>query len=225
MGGKYRKSRYDSSSLSATDTSDSSSSDSEVSFVSNHSHRHKSQHRINKLNTRRIKSTRKIEGIGHQALTAENHLNVNTKNISIMVQNIIKSKSTTQIVTPTEQIMRDIVIEILMTGICQDRIAYHSERDKFDDGYHYRDQDSYDRAPKADSHDRYYRDRYAIVRHYDRDRDRDGYYKRDNHDRGKYFADHSHDETVGYHSEHQINSKHERKDIYQLNNTFSHNIL
>ena len=35
-----------------------------------------------------------------------------------MVQNIIKSKSITQIVTPTEQIIRrDIAIEILMTGI------------------------------------------------------------------------------------------------------------
>ena len=36
-----------------------------------------------------------------------------------MVQNIIKSKSITQIVTPTEQIMRDIAIEILMTGIAK----------------------------------------------------------------------------------------------------------
>ena len=37
-----------------------------------------------------------------------------------MVQNIIKSKSITQIVTPTEQIIkRDIVIEILMTGIAR----------------------------------------------------------------------------------------------------------
>ena len=35
-----------------------------------------------------------------------------------MVQNITKSKSITQIVTPTEQmIRRDMVIEILMTGI------------------------------------------------------------------------------------------------------------
>ena len=35
-----------------------------------------------------------------------------------MVQNIIKSKNITQIVTPTEQIIRrDIVMEILMTGI------------------------------------------------------------------------------------------------------------
>ena len=79
MGGKHRKSRYDSSSLSATDTSDSSyseSSDSEVTFVLNHSHGHKSQHRINKLKH-------------------------------------IKSKSITQIVTPTEQ------IEILMTGIAK----------------------------------------------------------------------------------------------------------
>ena len=35
-----------------------------------------------------------------------------------MVQNITKSKSITQIETPTEQmIRRDMVIEILMTGI------------------------------------------------------------------------------------------------------------
>ena len=33
----------------------------------------------------------------------------------------------------------------------------------------------------------------------------------DNHDRGKYFADHSHDETIGYHSEHQVNSKYKRE--------------
>ena len=37
-----------------------------------------------------------------------------------MVQNITKSKSITQIVTPTEQmIRRDMVIEILMTGIAR----------------------------------------------------------------------------------------------------------
>ena len=71
----------------------------------------------------------------------------------------------------------------------QDRITYHSERyhserDKFDDRYHYRDQGSYDRSPKVDSYDRYYRDNHAIDRHYDRDRDRYRYYKRDNHDRG-----------------------------------------
>ena len=42
-----------------------------------------------------------------------------------MVQNITKSKSITQIVTPTEQIIRrDIVIEILMTGIA--RIELHT---------------------------------------------------------------------------------------------------
>ena len=107
MGGKHRKSRYDSSSLSAKDTSNSSSSkssDPEVSFVLNHSHRHKSQHRINKLKHKKNKKHKKDR---------RNHVNVNTKNISIMVQNIIKSKSITQIVTPTEQ------IEILMTGIAK----------------------------------------------------------------------------------------------------------
>ena len=41
--------------------------------------------------------------------------------------------------------------------------------------------------------------------------DTDRYDKRDNHVRRRYFADHSHDEMVGYHSEHQINSKYERK--------------
>ena len=86
----------------------------------------------------------------------------------------------------------------------QDRIAYHSERDKFDDRYHYRDQGSYDRSPKVDSYERY---SHAIDRHYDRYR----YYGRNIYDRGRHFADHSHDETVGYHSEHQINSKYERK--------------
>ena len=93
----------------------------------------------------------------------------------------------------------------------QDRFAHHSERDKFDDIYHYRDQGSSDRSPKANSHDRYYRNSHAIDRHYDRDRDRDKYYKRDNQDRGRYFAGHSHEETAGYHSTHQINSKFERK--------------
>ena len=121
MGGKHRKSRYDSSSLSATDTSDSSSSESsdcEVSFVANHSHRHKSQHRINKLKHKKNKKHKKDRRLGHQALRAQNHVTVNTKNISIMVQNIIKSKSITQILTPTEQIIRrDIAVEILMAGI------------------------------------------------------------------------------------------------------------
>ena len=84
---------------------------------------------------------------------------------------------------------------------------YHSERDKFDDRYHYRDQGSYDRSPKADSYDRY---SHAIDRHYDRYRERDRYYGRDIYDRGRHFADHSHDETVGYHSEHQVNSKYKR---------------
>ena len=214
MGGKHRKSRYDSSSSSDSDTSDSSSlesSDSEVPFVLNHSHRHKSQHRIKKSKhkkNKRHKKDRRCRSSSSDSLESCEHKH---KNTSIMVQNIIKSKSITQIVTPTEQIIRRDSHRNFDDWYCQDRIAYHSERDKFVYGYHYRDQDSYDRAPKADSHDRYYTDRYAIDRHYNRDRDRDGYYERDNHDRGKYFADHSHDETVGYHSEHQINSKYERK--------------
>ena len=87
-----------------------------------------------------------------------------------MVQNITKSKRITQIVTPTEQmIMRDMVIKNFNDWYYQDRIAYHSERDKFDDRYHYRDQGSYDRSPKADSYDRYY----------DRYRERDRYYGRE----------------------------------------------
>ena len=61
--------------------------------------------------------------------------------------------------------------------------------------------------PKADSDDRY---SHAIDRHYDRYRDRDRYYGRDIYNRGRHFADHSHDETVGYHSEHQVNSKYKR---------------
>ena len=68
MGGKHRKSRYNSSLSSDSDTSDSSSlesSDSEVPFVLNRSHRHKSQYRIKKSKHRRIKGIRKIKGIGH----------------------------------------------------------------------------------------------------------------------------------------------------------------
>ena len=95
----------------------------------------------------------------------------------------------------------------------QDRIAYHLERDKFNDRYHYRDQGSYDRSPKADSYDRY---SHAIDRHYDRYRDRDRYYGRDIYDRGRHFADHSHNETVGYHSEHEVNSKYNRELRYVL---------
>ena len=93
----------------------------------------------------------------------------------------------------------------------RDRIAYHWERNKFDDGYHYRDQGSYDRSPKADSHNRYYRDNHAIDRHYDRDRGRDRYYERDNQDRGRHFPDHFYKETIGYHSEHKINLKYKRE--------------
>ena len=47
-------------------------------------------------------------------------MNINTENTSIMVQNITNSKSITQIVTPTEQMIgRNIAIEILMTGIAK----------------------------------------------------------------------------------------------------------
>ena len=62
MGGKHRKSRYDSSSSSDSDTSDSSSlesSDSEVPFVLNHSHRHKSQHRTKKSNNKKNEKHKK----------------------------------------------------------------------------------------------------------------------------------------------------------------------
>ena len=208
MGGKHRKSRYDSSSLSATDTSDSSSSkssDSEVSFVLNHSHRHKSQHRINKLKHKKNKMHKKDRR--YRSSSSDSSESCECKHRKHKYHGSKHHKEQKHHINSNPYRTNNKERH----SNSQDRIAYHSERDTFDDGYHYRDQDSYDRAPKADSHDRYYRDRYAIDRYYDRDRDRDGYYERDNHDRGKYFADHSHDETVGYHSEHQINSKYERK--------------
>ena len=120
MGGKHRKSRYDSSSSSDSDTSDSSSlesSDSEVPFVLNHSHRHKSQHRIKKSKHKKNKRHKKDRR--YRSSSSDSSESCERKhNTSIMVQNITKSKSITQVVTPTEQmIRRDMVIEILMIGI------------------------------------------------------------------------------------------------------------
>ena len=79
-----------------------------------------------------------------------------------MVQNIIRSKGITQIVIPTEQIIRRDSNKNFDDWYYQDRIAYPSERDKFDDRYHYRDQGSYDGSPKVDSYDRYCRDSHTI---------------------------------------------------------------
>ena len=212
MGGKHRKSRYDSSSLSATDTSDSSSSDSEVSFVVNHSHRHKSQHRINKLKHKKNKKHKKDRRYRSSSSDSSESCECKHKKHKHHGSKHHKEQKHHTNSSPCRINNKERHSNNNFDDwYCQDRIAYHSKRDKFEDGYHYRDQDNYDRAPKADSHDRYYRDRYAIDRHYDRDKDRDGYYERDNHDRGKYFANHSHDEMVCYHSEHQINSKYERK--------------
>ena len=81
-----------------------------------------------------------------------------------MVQNIIKSKSITQIVTPKEQIKwRDIVIEILMTGIARKELHTTQKGINLTMDITIEIKIN-DRAPKADSHDRYYRDRYAIDR-------------------------------------------------------------
>ena len=211
MGGKHRKSRYDSSLSSDSDTSDSSSlesSDSEVPFVLNHSHRHKSQHRIKKSKckkNKRHKKDRRYRSSSSDSSESCEHKHKKCKHYgSKHHKNQKHHTNGNPHRTDDKEGHGDRNFD---DWYYQDRIAYYA----YDDGYHYRDQDSYDRAPKADSHDRYYRDRYAIDRHYDRDKDRDGYYERDNHDRGKYFADHSHDETVGYHSELQINSKYERK--------------
>ena len=205
MGGKHRKSRYDSSSSSDSDTSDSSSlesSDSEVPFVLNHSHRHKSQHRIKKSKhkkNKRHKKDRRYRSLSSDSSESceckhKKHKHYGSKHHKKQMHHTNSNLHRTD----DKERHSDRNFD---EWYCQERIAYHSERDKFDDGYHYRDQDKYDR----------YRDRYAIDRHYDSYRDRDRYYGRDIYDRGRHFADHSHDETVGYHSEHQINSKYERE--------------
>ena len=200
MGGKHRKSRYDSSSLSVTDTSDSSSSessDSEVIFVLNHSHRYKSQHRINKLKHKKNKKHKKDRRYRSSSSDSSESCECKHKKHKYHHSKHYKEQKHHTNSNPyrTNNTERHINRNF-DDWYCQDRIVYHSERDKFDDGYHYRDQDSYDRAPKADSHDRYYSDRYAIDRHYDRDRDRDGYYKRDNHDRGKLSVPSQHPDFI-----------------------------
>ena len=177
-----------------------------------HSHRHKSQHRINKLKHKKNKKHKVDRRYRSSSSDSSESCKCKHKKHRHHGSKHHKEQKHHTNSNPYRTNNKERHSDRNFDDwYCQDRIAYHSERDKFDDGYHYRDQDSSDRAPKPDSHNVYYRDRYAIDRHYDRDRDRDGYYERDNHDRGKYFADHSHDETVGYHSEHQINSKYERK--------------
>ena len=117
MGEKHRKSRYDSSSSSDSDTSDSSSlesSDSEVPFVLNHSHRHRIKKSKHKKNKRHKKDRRYRSSSSDSSESCERkhkkHKHYGSKHH--------KSKSITQIVTSTVQMIRkDMVIEILMTGI------------------------------------------------------------------------------------------------------------
>ena len=212
MRGKHRKSRYDSSSSSDSDTSDSSSlesSDSEVPFVLNHSHRHKSQHRIKKSKhkkNRKHKKYRRYRSSTSDSSESCEHKHKKHKHYGSKHHKKQKHHTNSNPNrTDDKERHGDRNFD---DWYYQDRIAYHSERDKFDDRYCCRDQGSYDRSPKADSYDRY---SHAIDRHYDRYRDRDRYYGRDIYDRGRHFADHSHDETVGYHSEHQVNSKYKRE--------------
>ena len=205
MGGKHRKSRYDSSSSSDSDTSDSSSlesSDSEVPFVLNHSHRHKSQHRIRKSKHKKNKRHKKDRRYRSSSSDSSESCERKHKKLKHYGSKHHKKQTHHTNSNPNRTDDKERHGDRNFDDWCyQDRIAYHSERDKFDDRYHYRDQGSYDRSPKADSYDRYY----------DRYRDRDGYYGRDVYDRGQHFADHSLDETVGYHSEHQVNSKCKRE--------------
>ena len=122
-----------------------------------------------------------------------------------MVQNITKSKSITQIVAPTEQmIRRDMVIEILMTG--STKIELHTTHK----GINLMIDITMEIKVVMIGHQKQI-SMTGIDRHYDRYRDRDRYYGRDVYDRGRHFDDHSHDEAVGYHSEHQVNSKYKRE--------------
>ena len=208
----HRKSRYDSSSSSDSDTSDSSSlesSDSEVPFVLSHSHRHKSQHRIKKSKhkkNKRHKKDRRYRSLSSDSSESCERKHKKHKHYGSKYH--IKQKHHTNSNSHRTDNKERHGDRNFDDWYYQDRTAYHSERDKFDDRYHYRDQGSYDRSPKADSYDRY---SHAIDRHYDTYRDRDRYYGRDIYDRGRHFADQSHDETVAYHSEHQVNSKYKRE--------------
>ena len=178
------------------------SSDSEVPFVLNHSHRHKLQHRIkkskHKKNKRHKKDNRYRSSSSDSSESCERkhkkHKHYGSKHHKKQKHHTNSSPNRTD----DKERHGDRNFD---DWYYQDRIAYHSDRDKFDDRHHYRDQGSYDRSPKADSYDRYY----------DRYRGRDRYYGRDIYDRGRHLADHSNDETVGYHSEHQVNSKYKRE--------------
>ena len=156
-GGKHRKSRYDSSSLSAIDTSDSSSlesSDSEVPFVLNHSHRHKSQHRIKKSKhkkNKRHKKDRRYRSLSSDSSESceckhKKHKHYGSKHHKKQKHHTNSNAHKTD----DKERHGDRNFD---DWYYQDRIAYHSERDKFDDRYHYRDQCSCNRSPKADSYE------------------------------------------------------------------------
>ena len=239
MGEKHRKSRYDSSSSSDSDTSDSSSlesSDSEVPFVLNHSHRHRIKKSKHKKNKRHKKDRRYRSSSSDSSESCERkhkkHKHYGSKHHKKQKHHTNSNLHRTD----DKERHGDRNFD---DWYYQDRIAYHSERDKFAiDRHQGRIQDLIrGGAPDRD------RPKTAILgpqfcrilvlgphfwwsgggpgprgppldpplRHYDRYRDRDRYYGRDIYDRGRHFADHSHDETVGYHSEHQVNSKYKRE--------------
>ena len=121
MGGKHRKSRYDSSSPSDSDTSDSSSlesSDSEVPFVLNHSHRHRSYHRIKKSKHKKNKRHKKDRRYRSSSSDSSESCECKHKKHKHYGSKHHKKQKHHTNSNPTEwRIRRDIVIEILMTGI------------------------------------------------------------------------------------------------------------
>ena len=90
MGGKCRKSRYESSSSSDSETSDSSSSDTSDSNLDT-SCKHKSHHKTGRSRHQKHRKHKKIGDVDHQALIVQYHLTINIGNINIPVQNITKS--------------------------------------------------------------------------------------------------------------------------------------
>ena len=182
MGEKHRKSRYDSSSSSDSDTSDSSSLESSDSEVP-FVLNHSHRHRIKKSKHKKNKRHKKDRRYRSSSSdSSESCEHKHRKHKHYGSKHHKKQKRHTNSNLHRTDDKERHGDRNFDDWYYQDRIAYHSERDKF-----------------------------AIDRHYDRYRDRDRYYGRDIYDRGRHFADHSHDETVGYHSEHQVNSKYKRE--------------
>ena len=182
MGEKHRKSRYDSSSASDSDTSDSSSLESSDSEVP-FVLNHSHRHRIKKSKHKKNKRHKKDRRYRSSSSdSSESCERKHKKHKHYGSKHHKKQKHHTNSNLHRTDDKERHGDRNFDDWYYQDRIAYHSERDKF-----------------------------AIDRHYDRYRDKDRYYGRDIYDRGRHFADHSHDETVGYHSEHQVNSKYQRE--------------